>query len=545
LVELPALRPGAELVLPEDNLELCDPVRRRMFWCHVPVYPGMWLPAVHAPCVHNEVASLRLRTLGPTPDFVPNDWLAAEFRSLRNLVRKLDVERWSLDRVVATYSGRLRRRYEQARVEIGLGDFSLGRDSKIEAFLKAEKFNPLLKPSKPRMIMARKPKFNLLLASFLKPLEHALWKSIKGRSGRGMVPSRQVGKGLNGYKRAALIARKMEEVGGGCVVFEVDGKSFEAHVSREDLKLEHSIYQAAYAGKSGKHLLDSLLSKQLVLEGKTRNGVEFFREGARASGDFNTGLGNTLVMLCACRAAFRVLEHRFGDMRYDLLADGDNALVFIEAKHAKLVHANFASAVREVSPQELAVENPVTRLEHVVFGQSHPVLVHGRYKMVRDPFKTLSGAFSGYRHYADFAKFGAKVLKQVAIGEMALARGVPVLQAYFAAAVNLLVMAPDLPNPADVLEGRLLEALSSGDWKQPALEVTLESRLSFQEAFGISVEEQVRMEETLPRDIRFPPSRYTGLRRYVWPVIAVEDGPEGGTGSVHDRMFLDHQDRDQ
>jgi hypothetical protein len=193
-----------------------------------------------------------------------------------------------------------------------------------------------------------------------------------------------------------------------------------------------------------------------------------------------------------------------------------------------------------VSAQELAVENPVTRLEHVVFGQSKPVLVGDKYRMVRDPFKVLSGAFSGHRHYKDYARFGARILKQVALGELALARGVPVLQPYFAAAVERLVMTPDLSH-FDFLEGRLLEAVQTGEYGMGVAEITSAARASFAEAWGISVEEQKVMEATLPGQINFPRSRYQFpfSRIYTWRDVEILDGPDGGSATSHDSDYLD------
>jgi hypothetical protein len=399
------------------------------------------------------------------------------------------------------------------------------QDKRISAFVKAEKFNPLLKPSKPRMIMARAPRYNLILASYLKPFEHMLYDKWRV-SVPGVPKTRLVGKGLNGDQRAELIRRKMEGVGEGCVVFEVDGKSFEAHVTQEDLVLEHSVYRAAYPGD---RQLSELLDTQLVLKGITSGGVVFRREGARASGDFNTGLGNTVIMGASVKAAVRVLTDELGVFRYDLLADGDNCLIFVEPRVASEVHRLFARAVRTVSGQEMAVEDPVTRLTEVVFGQSKPCKRSlGSWTMVRNPLKTLSHAFSGYRHYNHYDKFGVKILKAVAQCELALARGIPVLQAYFAAAVNKLGKFSDLRNPNDFLEARYYETLAKGgalpDVK--VVEITAEARQSFFEAWGIGVDEQLDLERRLPLEMTFP-HEDTEFGRVGWVPVYVGDGSDG------------------
>lgn len=149
-----------------------------MYRCWVPAFDGLWTAGVHSNCVHNEEAALRMRTLGPTPDEPVNPDLETTFKKLGRLLLKRQVERMTLEEVVATYTGRLRRRYQEAMESLDIEPELTKYDRRLSAFLKAEKFNPLQKRSKPRMIMCRSPRFNLLLASYLKPIEHADRKSV-------------------------------------------------------------------------------------------------------------------------------------------------------------------------------------------------------------------------------------------------------------------------------------------------------------------------------------------------------------------------------
>jgi hypothetical protein len=441
---------------------------------------------------------------------------------------------------VESYSGRLRKRYDECRVYLREDAPLSYADKNIDAFLKAEKFNPLVKPSKPRMIMARNPRMTLCLASRLKPFEKALWGALRGSKSNGVEPTRQVGKGLNGFQRADLIERKMRNVGGGCVVFEVDGKAFEAHCTAADIALEHSVYRAAFKGDVDFH---KLLDVQLVLKGRTSGGIRFRREGARASGDFNTGLGNSVIMNCTVDAAVRVLVDWVGrTFRWDKIVDGDNALIFVEPEVATFVHRHFAAAVQSVSAQEMTVENPVTELEQVVFGQSKPCFNGNRFTMVRDPFKTLSNAFSSYRHYNNW-NHGVRVLKSVASCELALARGIPVLEAYFAKALELVGNVPDLQDPTPFLEGRQLEAIkilqAQGETMADVkpVGVSLEARLSFERAWGLGVEEQLLLEEEVCRNLSFPllgdGTSWARFRRWFrggqvnWDTFYLTDGPDG------------------
>jgi len=500
------LRQDAKLDLPvEESLQMsCEPSKRRMYVLHAPRVEGTWVAAVHANCLHNEEAALRLRTLGATPPDPDDDRLMKRFRHFGVFVKKLNVARWTREQVVQSYSGRLRKRYQEALESLDQEGAVSSADAKLSAFLKAEKFNPMLKPSKPRMIMARTPRFNLELATYLKPLEHAIWNKWRFGMG-GVTPTRVVGKGLNQVQRAALLKRKMEDVG-DCIVFEVDGKAFEAHVSAKQLALEHGVYKAVYPGD---RTLQWLLSRQEVLAGKTAGGIKYRRKGCRASGDFNTGLGNTLVMGHCVLATLESLVDELGPFRATTLADGDNCLLFVESRVAGRVHDTFADAITKIASQELTVEKPVSSLEEVTFGQCKPCFNGEVYTMVRDPLKVVSQAFSSYRHY-NFYAFGLRLAKSIAEAELFLSRGVPILEPFFAEAQRRLAPYRNIRNPEDFLEGHLI-GLDLPD-KVVARGVTAAARLSFEVAWGIPAQEQIRMEEELVAGLcDFPNDGY--LRR--------------------------------
>jgi hypothetical protein len=475
----------------------CDPGRRRMYRPLVPGLEGVWAPAVHSNCLHNERAALLQRTLGPMPEVPVGALVKRQFAHLRLMARRSGVERMSRESVALSYSGRLRKRYLAALDSLREDPVS-SRDAKIRAFLKAEKFNPLAKASKPRMIMARDPRFNLELAAYLKPIEAWLWRRWKVGFG-GVSRSRVVGKGLDGPGRAALIARKMEEVG-ECVVFEVDGKAFEAHVTEELLTLEHSVYMTAFPRDSH---LRWLLSCQRRLSGRTAGGIRYSRRGGRASGDYNTGLGNTMVMAAVVLGAVQLFEQRFGSIRGTILADGDNCLLFVGRSRAEEFRAVFGSLVEEVSPLELAVEKPSTHLEGCMFGQSRPCKTGRGLTMVRDPWKVLSHSMSGYRHF-DQRVFGLRMLKAISECELTLALGVPVLQTWFVEVFDSLerLGVKDLPNPELYLEPRLIAASTRRHVRSAVVGVTAEARLSFELAWGLSVEQQEEMEARIRDGMR-------------------------------------------
>jgi hypothetical protein len=453
--------------------------------------PGTWCPSVHANCVHNEIAALAWRSLAPLPrgpDPVLSSDVLGVYRLLRNIGRRYRGSRWGLLETALSYKGALRRRYVEAEKSLLDSSRLVRGDWLLKAFLKAEKISPP-KDAKPRMIFPRSPRFNLLLASWLKPFEHWLWGYLTARRLFGGSNSRVVGKGLSPKRRANLILKKFRAFR-DCVVFEVDGKAFEAHVTENHIGQEHSIYKAAYSGCSE---LADVLSHQ-VFAGVTSGGVKFSRRGGRASGDFNTGMGNTLIMLAVCVGVLKTYS-----INFDILVDGDNALVFFERVDAQHVIDTFHDLVLDASGFEMTLEEPVSYVEGIRFGRSAPVFLGEAlgWTMVRDPRSVLSGAYASHRWLRE-PSFGRRWVNGVAMCELSLALGVPVLQT---AALSVLSQTEHRRAvPVDALSDYFM----IGAWlarAEDAVVVCREARLSFERAFGISPEEQVLWEETCWRTV--------------------------------------------
>lgn len=446
-----------------------------------------WGPpaAVHAVCPHNEIAALVKRSLGPVPPsvFLPvGRAVKSEFDRLARYSRRYGGARWSNLQTALSYSGALRRRYVEAERSLREDGPVSSRDSFLRPFLKAEKVRSDLKP-KPRMIFPRSPRYNLSLASRLKPFESWLWGSLRAQRFLGTGTGRIVAKGLNQRQRANLLVRKFTSMD-DCEVFEVDGKAFEAHVGPHQLALEHAVYESAFPGDKE---LRALLREQLVLRGKLSSGVKFSREGGRASGDFNTGMGNTIIMLVVVVAALK--RH---NVPFDVLVDGDNALVFLPHRCSSRVLRDFAKDVLESSGHEVTLERPVRVVEEIRFGQSAPVFLGPRrgWCMVRDYRKVLSGALSSHRWLRE-PRFALEWMRGVAGCELSLARGVPVLQAW-ASALQDLLGSPDGVRAHPYTDYFVLGAWFAG--LGDVVPVSLEARVSFERAFGLAPEAQVMLE---------------------------------------------------
>jgi len=389
--------------------------------------------------------------------------------------------------IVAGYTGRLRLRYEEAARSLREDGPCTVKDARISAFVKAEKYDALAKARKPRMIWARRPRYNLELASFLKPIEQSVYGLLKTPKRAGVPPTRVVAKGLNGPARANLIKRKMSHFV-DCRVFEVDMTAFEAHHDLRVLRMEHALYRRFNPDPR----LAQLLCWQEVNKGVTQNGIKFRREGGRASGDFNTGMGNSLAMVAMCVAA---IEEIRPSGRWDLLADGDNCLFFVEGKDLHLFTESLTRVFRAFG-HEAKVEKPVRVMEQVTFGQSRPVRTVLGWTMVRDPLKVLSGAFTGHRHYGEL-RGGTRILKSVAQCELVLNRGVPILSVYAGLMLKELSQVR-FAKKFEPDELRYSVAMKDMAWQTVRdVEISPEARASFALAWNFTPDEQLAIEARL------------------------------------------------
>lgn len=467
---------------------------------------GTWTPGVHANCVHNEIAALAWRSLAPLPmgpSPVLSSGVLRSFRRLRGIAARYRGSQWGYLQTALSYSGAMRRRYLEAERSLRVDGPLVRKDRRLRAFLKAEKLGAA-SDGKPRMIFPRSPRFNLVVASWLKPFEHWLWGFLTASRLFGGSNTRVVAKGLSPRGRANLIKRKFDGFR-RCVVFEADGKAFEAHVTEPFVSEEHAVYKSAYPGSEG---LARVLASQ-VFAGTTQNGVKFSRRGGRASGDFNTGMGNSLIMLAVCVGVLSTYR-----IHYDILVDGDNALVFLEQDDLARV-GNFYQDVLDASGFEMTLESPVCHLEGVRFGRSAPVWSGRFWTMVREPWSVLSGAYASHRWLRE-PRFGRRWVNGVARCELSLALGVPVLQSAALSVLRHTLGPGKVPTEAlsdmFMLGARLAE-------ETEVVDVSFEARLSFERAFGISPDEQVVLEKRLegvgvghPRGVLVMPPRSDWFR---------------------------------
>lgn len=150
----------------------------------------------------------------------------------------------------------------------------LNRDSTIAAFVKLERY--FEEGKSPRMIMGRDPKFNILYAQIVEPIEKGFF----------LLP--QVANACD----YVSCGKKFENLLGQWFM-ENDMSKFEGSQRMFVLRMEYMVYSLIFPEKQD--LLDVLFAYKIRKSGKTQSGVDFEFYECRGSGDMDTSLGNGIL----------------------------------------------------------------------------------------------------------------------------------------------------------------------------------------------------------------------------------------------------------
>lgn len=453
---------------------------------------------VHASSAQNEFTSLRNRVLmavgSASGDGVANMRYGFSYlkRSLALQVGKL--RPWKMGKVVEHMSKRhpgllYRRAAESLKTKaLRTADF------RLRMFIKQEKTvvdSCLDQPKTPRAIQYRGPRANLCLGRYILAFEDAFYASFQKRNPSGLTTS----KGLSPLRRAELIRELWTESGSAALC--LDFSRFDAHVTVDLLRDEHSCYAEAF-GKD--RMLTWMLERQCCASGTSRLGFKYRQTGGRASGDVNTAVGNTLIVLALMKSLLR-------DRRGNILCEGDDCVIFARPEvvlelNAELDQWSANCGVKVTS----SVAFDLSQVDYC----SGKVLQHGDGSVshVRNWPKPLysDGLYVG-RVVNDL--HASSLRKAMAISALLSYAGQPVYSV-LAARMWLLsqsgplkisasvrsVLANAVSGPFDgvgvSLQTRLREC-----WNMPVSE---EARLSFAMSFGVSRERQLELESILAQE---------------------------------------------
>lgn len=467
-----------------------DRHKRTMYRCGVLQHEDFHQPLFHHDCPENQIRSLVGRVAGPTPKPTKLGLrlLKQAIDNINHLIPRTTAN--DLDDMPKRYSGGKRMRYERAAEDLKTQGICKG-DSSVKFFIKAERFNPAAKVNPdPRAIQFRGARYCVALAAFLHPIEHYLYES--NWFSKGVLPSRNIAKGLNSVARAELLVEKASRFERP-VFIGLDASRFDKHVSKELLEIEHSVYKISNPDR----FFAKLLSWQLHNKGFSNLGLVYKLVGRRMSGDMNTALGNCLLM-CIMLLAYAIYLML---SRWDCLDDGDDVVLIVEHDD----HQRIVDGVKDFFlnfGMQMKVESIAYSVHEVVFCQSSIVEFRpGKYKFVRNYAAVMSKGLVGIRNWSSEV-YRRKVIHSVGLCELVLNLGVPVLQEWALALLRNVPMSGgvDLSVAPEGLQARVKRELQLLGIKleqataQPILPC---ARDSFAIAFGLSVTEQIELERRL------------------------------------------------
>jgi hypothetical protein len=388
----------------------------------------------------------------------------------------------TLEESLATFTKNRRKLYEEAYASL-LHNPINDKDGVVQAFVKAEKFDPSEKNNPdPRMIQARSVRYNLELARYLRPIEHYIYGYVNNGH-------RSVAKCLNPEQRAELLLEKWATFKNP-VCFSIDCSRWDKHVDLNVLKVEHEIYQACYPGDPK---LAQLLKWQQKNRCYTKNGLKYKVVGGRMSGDMNTALGNCLLMVLMVQASMRAL----GIKQYQIMDDGDDCLVLVEAKDLPILQKHLTLLFLEFG-QELKIENIARDFRDVVFCQARMTWNGQKWVFARNWRKVLSQTCCGTKHW-NVPLMVPKLFGLIGDCEIACHAGIPILQEFGEQLRRL-----SGGKRAEIKHLDSSYQYRSGAWmagldlrKLQARPITIEARLEFERVWGVEPWKQLAIEQHL------------------------------------------------
>lgn len=371
--------------------------------------PGTYQVRIHNSCICNEEIALRNRHLVDR-SYIPFNnalWKAAFSYSWKQLTN-LECKYTSIWKIANSYSGGKRNQYLRAadRLEV---ESLMRKDAILKMFVKPDKMSLAdIGEKPPRAIQYRSPKYNLVLASYLKDLEHQFYQISTGPS-----KTHDIAKGKNLVQRAEDLITKSSYFKNP-VFCNSDISKMDSCVRTEHQKECFRFYLNKFPSKT----LKRVLYYQLNNKGYSKNNIKYKVKGTRASGDFTTGFENTLITW----VCIRYIAHIAGVI-VELYVDGDDLVIIMES----VDQTKFTIVLNSVFPK-LGFEiktSWVKDIQELDFCQSR-VLLSDPPRMARNPVRALSNFNVSLKNYP--SKIWPRLIQAKADCERYGNPGVPILQ---------------------------------------------------------------------------------------------------------------------
>lgn len=347
------------------------------------------------------------------------------------------------------------------------------KDARIKMFLKPdkghEKSDAKVDYGAARCIQYRNKRYCLRLATYLHPVEASVYRKLD----QSQTPI--FAKCRNLTQRGQDLRTKFETFTNPTILC-LDHSKFDAHVGVELLRLEHNFYKKHFSHEHQEEL-GQLLEWQIMNRGYTKNGTEYVTRGTRMSGDQNTGLGNSIINYAMLRDL--VATNGWNACYY---IDGDDSVLIVEGDvEVNLEHfAQFGMTTK--------METKTREFRELDFCQCKPVFDGVQWRLVRNPWRML--ARIQWAIQAPSARQRTKYLRSVGLCEMALGVGLPIGQ-YIGSTLSKM-------GTGYMVTSNHHRAMQENIRPSNVRLITpsLTARMEYQDTWGISIAEQLRIEST-------------------------------------------------
>lgn len=381
------------------------------------------------------------------------------FKRLSKLIKIKSPGRAPYKEIVDRFTGAKKKQYYNAMINLAQGGFHPAKHTLVKMFVKPDRWpEQLVRSRYPRAIQFRSKEYNLLLASYLHPVEADIYKYLEWNG------TRVVAKGLTARQRAELWMQKCSNYSRPWY-YNIDHSKFDSTVNRYHLKHLHRIYEKV-CGKGIRHVV----KYQMFNRGYAQD-IRYRSQATRCSGDFDTGLGNTLINVACILQCFSHVK------KFDFLLDGDDAIVVSDTKVDVTGFEKFGFET---------VLSSTKNMHEVEFCQSRLVDAYG-WTFVRNPIRAISNTMIINKRYG--MKYMARYLSGVGLGELSVSKGVPILQQQ----ALRLMESSDFPVLSEDVKWQM-EALGTEPKPMP---VTMRARTTLALSWGISVPMQHCLEKML------------------------------------------------
>jgi hypothetical protein len=394
--------------------------------------------------------------------------------------------------VVAGYSGGKKKLYEVAWKSL-LSCAIQARDAVVKCFVKLERWNPLSGDKDPRIIMFRSKRFTLAMLRYVKAIEEHVYRfKWNGTS--------IFSKGKTNEEISQLVEAKFKRH--GCCI-SVDCSRFDAHVRAQALLITHVAYMTWITSLEFAELL------AMTIKNRVRGaGMAYEVHGGRCSGDADTALGNCwLMLLMLVTALSKILLWS----AFDLLINGDDALVFISPEFVDMVIPLLVSQFQAFG-HEIEIDAVYYRFEDIEFCHTKPINLGRGCTMIRDPRRVMSHAVCGSKYFGSHKSI-KNLCFTIGSCELSLNSGVPVLQEF----AKMLMRLGEGGKMLD--DGHISQLYHATQDSPGALRketpITGNARLDMAISWDIPICEQLRLErwcraqKTLPNHFPIEPPTWT------------------------------------